>query len=98
MAKYLSRESAFQLSSPATPADWDIYYELRWRVLRQPWGQPRGSERDDLEDSAFHLMLRDPAGTLLAIGRLHLNSPQEAQIRYVAVDRAFEGHGLGGQI
>ncbi len=37
-------------------------------------GQPRGSERDSEDDSAFHLLLMDAAGKALACGRLHLTA------------------------
>ena len=62
------------LRSPGSPSDWDIYFDLRGRILRAPWGQPRGSERDSAEESAFPLAV--------ACGRLHLNNPDEAQVRY----------------
>jgi N-acetylglutamate synthase-like GNAT family acetyltransferase len=32
------------------------------------------------------------------VGRLHLNSPNQAQVRYMAVDPALAGRGLGSQI
>ena len=57
------------LQSPRSPCEWDAYFDLRWRILRQPWGQPRGSERDSEDDSAFHLLLMDAAGKALACGR-----------------------------
>jgi predicted GNAT family N-acyltransferase len=74
------------------------YFDLRWRVLRQPWNQPRGSERDNLDATAFHLVIRTSEGKPLAIGRLHLNSPAEAQVRFMAVDPAWRNLGLGGRI
>ena len=86
------------LVEPLTKTDWDRYFDLRWRVLREPWNQPRGTERDDLDPQSFHLMLREPSGGVVAVGRLHLNSPDEAQIRYMAVDRNWRGHGLGSRI
>src|SRR5438094_4533356 len=49
-------------------------------------GQPRGSERDSEDDSAFHLLLMDAAGKALACGRLHLTALGGAQLRYMAVD------------
>jgi GNAT superfamily N-acetyltransferase len=82
---------------PATVAEWDFYFDLRWRVLRKPWNQPRGSEQDALDDKSFHLMIQDASGAL-AVGRLHLNSPQEAQVRYMAVDPAHQGSGLGRKV
>ena len=32
--------------------EWDAYFRLRWECLREPWGQPLGSERDELEEQA----------------------------------------------
>jgi ribosomal protein S18 acetylase RimI-like enzyme len=42
-------------------------------------------------------MIHDDAAAL-AVGRLHLNGPEEAQVRYMAVDPAFQGQGLGGRL
>jgi predicted GNAT family N-acyltransferase len=71
------------------------YYDLRWRVLRQPWGQPRGTERDDQEDESVHRMLLNDMGLAMACGRLHMNSQEEAQVRYMAVDEACRSFGYG---
>ena len=38
---------------PQSAEEFAAYYELRWRVLREPWSLPRGSERDELEGSAY---------------------------------------------
>src|SRR5437762_7092168 len=86
------------LQSPRSPSEWDAYFDLRWRILRQAWGQPRGSERDSEDDSAFHLLLMDTAGKPLACGRLHLPAPGEAQVRYNAVDEHARGRGYGSRI
>ena len=84
--------------APQSAAEWDAYYDLRWRVLRAPWQQPRGSEKDDREAESVHLMIAGSDSRPLAIGRLHLNSPQEAQVRYMAVEPDAQGRGLGGVI
>ncbi len=86
------------LTPPVTDLDWERYYDLRWRVLRKPWNQPRGSERDDLDRQSFHLMLRDQSDAVVAVGRLHLNSSEEGQVRYMAVAESWRGCGLGGRI
>jgi hypothetical protein len=31
------------LQSPKSPDEWDAYFDLRWRILRQPWDQARWS-------------------------------------------------------
>ena len=91
--------AALELVSPAAESEWASYFDLRWRLLRQPWNQPRGSEKDDSDAASYHLMLRAPdTGPALAVGRLHVNSPREAQVRFMAVDPAWQGKGLGGRI
>ena len=67
-------------------------------MLRRPWGQPRGSERDSLDQTAFHLLIIGDDGKALACGRLHLNLPSEAHIRYMAVDENVQGRGYGSAI
>jgi predicted GNAT family N-acyltransferase len=87
-----------KLIEPCTEADWAAYFDLRWRILRAPWQQPRGSERDDSDSSSYHLMFRDPDGLAAAVGRFHLNSALEGQVRYMAVADSWRGKGLGGRI
>jgi ribosomal protein S18 acetylase RimI-like enzyme len=84
--------------SPLSEGEWEDYFDLRWRVLRAPWQQPRGSERDDLESGSEHLMIVGKDSRPLAIGRLHFNSPGEAQIRFMAVDPMAQGRGMGSAI
>ncbi len=84
--------------APQTPGEWQDYFDLRWRVLRAPWDQPRGSEKDDREATSQHLMILGPDSRLIAVGRLHFNTPTEAQVRFMAVDPQFRGHGLGSLI
>jgi predicted GNAT family N-acyltransferase len=84
--------------SPRTPSEWESYFDLRWRILRAPWDQPRGSEKDEIEETSDHLMIAGSDSRPLAIGRLHFNSPDEAQVRFMAVEREAQGKGLGGRI
>ncbi len=86
-----------QIRSPETPEEWRAYYELRWKILRAPWNQPRGSERDMLEQQAHHLIAFDE-GKVLGVGRIHFNSSSEAQVRYMAVDPKMQGRGVGKAI
>ena len=86
---------------PRTDAEFEQYFDLRWRVLRDPWSQLRGSERDQFDADAAtaeHALVVDENGQVLAVGRLHFNTPDEAQIRFMAVRGSVRGQGWGRQI
>jgi len=82
------------IKHPETPDEFKQYYALRYRILRAPWGESEGSEVDDIEDQCFHIMVTNDE-TVLGIGRLQYNTENEAQIRYMAVEKAYEGKGIG---
>jgi len=83
------------IKQPQTKEEFAKYYHLRWKLLRKPWNQPEGSEKDELEDSAFHIMVCENDGTVVGVGRLHFNSEDESQIRYMAVEESYRGRGIG---
>lgn len=83
-----------QIISPESAEDFKKYYELRWRILRKPWNQPPGSERDDDEDISFHLMAIEN-NQALSVARLQFTNDTTAQLRYMAVDQQAEGQGIG---
>jgi ribosomal protein S18 acetylase RimI-like enzyme len=87
-----------RLVEPSSDEELTAYYDLRWRILRKPWDQPPGSERDDLDGTSYKLMFKEPDGQAVAVGRLHFNSPEEAQVRYMAVDPEWDRSGLGSRI
>ena len=86
------------IKQPKTDKEIRDYYELRWRVLRQPHGQPRGSERDDLEELSIHLMAYYEEKIPAAVGRAHFNSGHEAQIRFMAVEPRYQNSGIGSSL
>jgi GNAT superfamily N-acetyltransferase len=83
---------------PATESEFEAYYDFRWKILRAPWNQPLGSERDECEGEAIHLGAWDEAGHLVGIGRLHRVAENHGQVRYMAVDPAQRSHGVGKAI
>ncbi len=85
----------FIIKQPQTKEELKHYYHLRWKLLRAPWNQAEGSEVDDIEDQCFHLIAVDENNEVIAVARLQFNSKAEAQIRYMAVARAYEKHGIG---
>ncbi len=88
---------SFIIKQPESPDEFKQYYALRFRILRAPWGEPKGSEVDEIEDQCFHIMVSND-GQAVGVGRLQYNSDDEAQIRYMAVENAYEGNGIGRMI
>ncbi|PKG86170.1 GNAT family N-acetyltransferase [Colwellia sp. 75C3] len=84
--------------SPKTALEFEQYYQLRWQVLRQPWGQALGSERDSLEPESFHRIIIDENNKVLAVGRLEKSDQFTGQIRFMAVSEEAQGQGLGLQM
>lgn len=89
--------TAYDIRAPQSEAEWAAYYHLRWQILRQPWGQAPGSEKDQQEDLAIHRCAIVDA-KLIAIGRLHFVTPSQAQIRYMATASDYRRRGIGAAI
>ena len=87
-----------KIISPLNQSDFDAYYHLRWRLLRRPWGKPMGSEKDCLEDIAFHQLALTSYRKAIGVGRVHFVSKEQCQIRYMAVVSAYQRQGVGSQI
>lgn len=91
-------ESGILLRAPRSAGEWDLYFRLRWRLLRAPWGEAPGSERDDLEDAAWHLAAWDHGGAPVGLGRLHRLDATTGQVRYMGVLPAWRGRGIGASL
>ena len=82
------------IRSPLNKTEYDDYYTLRWQILRAPWGQDKGSEKDKLEDDAIHrIAIIDQQ--VIAVGRLHFVDKTTAQIRYMAIFDSLQNQGVG---
>lgn len=85
------------IRSPLTTDEFAKYYLLRWQVLRAPWGQNKGSEKDGLENESIH-RLAILNNEIIAAGRLHFTDNHAAQIRYMAVHEEYKNQGIGKAI
>ena len=88
----------YSIKSPESTEEWESYLWFRWEVLRNPLGMTKESLSDSIEDKSFHLMGIDAEKNVIASGRVHFNSENEAQIRYMAVDDRFKRRGIGSEI
>ncbi|WP_347157298.1 GNAT family N-acetyltransferase [Pontibacter chitinilyticus] len=80
---------------PASPEEFETYYLLRHQTLREPWGQPQGSERVEDDATAVHALLLNDKETPVGVCRLHLNTPTEGQLRFMGIRQDQQGKALG---
>lgn len=85
----------FTISQPKTQQELDDYFHFRYLWLREPWGFPVGSEKDEYEMVSEHRVVLNASGVTVACGRVHLNSAEEAQIRHIAVAPEYRRKGIG---
>jgi len=85
------------IREPESSREWEAYYQLRWEILRAPLNLDKGSEKDDLEDSAIHRAIFENE-KIIGIGRLHFIDKDTAQIRYMAVLGESRRKGIGEMI
>ena len=83
------------IRSPQTPREWEHYYQLRYDILRAPWGQPIGSEQSADEKAHQHFSYFDNSNQILGVGRLDSVDSQTTQIRFMAVAEQQQGKGIG---
>ncbi len=83
--------------SPKTDSDFKKYYESRWRILRKPWGQPKGSEVNERDGDASHI-LAEKDDRVIGVGCIHKLEEGVGRIRFMAVDDDFRKQGIGQNI
>lgn len=86
-----------KLIEPKSTAEFEKYFELRWKILRAPWGQPKGSEQDAKEDNSYHIMALHN-DIVVGVARLEFTQQHSAQLRYMAVNESSRNTGIGSKI
>lgn len=85
------------IKSPQTQDEWESYYRLRFKILREPWNQPVGSEVLADESEAIHAMVIED-GQIIGVARMHKSGENQGQVRCVAVAAKAQGKGVGKAI
>jgi N-acetylglutamate synthase-like GNAT family acetyltransferase len=88
----------FKVVIPSTDEDWSEYYNLRWQLLRAPLGQEKGSEKDEFEASAYHVLVKNENNSVIGVGRIHIVDDGMAQVRFIAVVEQWRGRKVGSII
>ena len=85
------------IRQPTTSDEWNSYFDLRYRILRAPWNQPPGSEKNEGDKSAEHAACF-LNGEIIGVGRLDLFEYNYGQVRFMAVEKDYQGNGIGKSI
>ena len=84
------------IKTPTTREEFKAYYALRYQVLREPWGHPKGTEKDDYEPISEHFMTVDEqTGEVLGVIKLYEKAPGVGYISHLAVATAHQHKGIG---
>jgi N-acetylglutamate synthase-like GNAT family acetyltransferase len=86
------------IRTPETQQEWLAYYQLRYIILRAPWGQATGSEKTNDEAAHQHFAYFNAANEILGVGRLDMLDNTKAQIRFMAVATNVQKTGVGRQL
>ncbi len=83
------------IKTPTTKEDFKAYYALRYKVLREPWGHPKGTEKDDYEPISVHFMAVDDNGEVIGVAKLFEKVPGVGHFSHLAVDPQHQRIGIG---
>jgi N-acetylglutamate synthase-like GNAT family acetyltransferase len=82
--------------SPKTHEDFKSYYDLRYNVLRKPWGLQKGTEKDDFEPISKHFMAVDgESGHVVGVIKLMEKEKGVGWFSHMAVEDSYQNKGVG---
>lgn len=85
-----------RIKSPQTREEFKEYYALRYSLLRKPWGQAKGTEKDDFEPISQHFMaVDDQTGIVVGVIKLMEKEPGVGWFSHLAVSEAYQRKGIG---
>jgi N-acetylglutamate synthase-like GNAT family acetyltransferase len=85
----------FTIKNPTTREDFKAYYALRYKVLREPWGHPKGTEKDDYEPISEHFMAVNEQGDVVGVVKLYEKTEGVGFISHLAVAVEHQHKGIG---
>lgn len=84
------------IKTPKNREEFKSYYALRYKVLREPWGHPKGTEKDDFEAISEHFMaVNEKTGEILGVIKLFEKEVGVGQVSHLAVATEHQHKGIG---
>ncbi len=81
--------------TPNTKEQFKSYYTLRYKVLSEPAGHPRGTEKDDYEPISEHFMAVNEAGDVIGAVKLYEKNSDTGHFSHLVVDQHHQRKGIG---
>ena len=85
----------YTIKSPVTHDDFKAYYALRYKVLSEPSGHPKGTEKDDYEPISEHFMAVDEKQNVIGVAKLYERSAGVGYVSHLAVAVEHQHKGIG---
>ena len=85
----------YTIKAPKTRDDFKAYYALRYRVLREPFGYPKGTEKDDYEPISEHFMAISENGEVVGVAKLYEKAEGVGHVSHLAVAPDYQHKGIG---
>ncbi len=85
----------YTIKTPKTHDDFKAYYALRYKVLQEPWGHPKGTEKDDYEPISDHFMAIDDKDEVVGVAKLYEKAEGVGYISHLAVAPEHQHQGVG---
>jgi len=88
----------WRIIPPNSEEEWEKMYNLRFSVLREPWGEPKGSEKAPDDKLSTHAIVLDAKNEVIATCRAHKCGENQVQLRFMAVSPTQRNLGVGKAI
>src|SRR6266498_5656420 len=85
----------FTIKTPTTHDDFKAYYALRYKVLSEPWGDPKGTEKDDYEPISEHFMAINEKDEVVGVVKLYERDEKVGHVTHLAVAPEYQHKGIG---
>src|SRR5512132_1524519 len=87
--------TVYTIKIPKTRDEFKAYYALRYEVLREPWGHPKGTEKDDYEPISEHFMAVNEKNEVVGVDKLYEKTEGVGHISHLAVAPEQQHQGIG---
>ena len=85
----------YKIKTPKTRDEFRAYYALRYKVLHEPWGHPKGTEKDDYEPISDHFMAVNEKEEIVGVAKLYEKEEGVGHVSHLAVAPEYQHQGIG---